>query len=103
MLFWRPASFFDPLKARAAAPDYDIRAERAYGSYGEMVAAESALPAGERIDFVTIATPNDTHFEIARSFAEVGFNVVCDKPMTFDLMQAKSWPVSSARVAWFSS
>jgi predicted dehydrogenase len=54
-----------------------------------MVAAEAKLPAAERIDFVSVATPNHTHFEIARAFAESGFNVICDKPLTFDLAQAE--------------
>src|SRR5262249_20716744 len=79
----------DPAKAKASAPDYDIKPERAYGSYQEMVAAESKLPASERVDFASVATPNHTHFEIARAFAEAGFNVVCDKPLTFDLKQAE--------------
>jgi predicted dehydrogenase len=79
----------DPAKAKASAPDYDIKPERAYGSYTEMLAAESKLPPGERIDFVSVATPNNTHFEIAKAFAEAGFNVMCDKPMTFDLAQAE--------------
>ncbi|HEV3205128.1 MAG TPA: Gfo/Idh/MocA family oxidoreductase [Gemmataceae bacterium] len=79
----------DPAKAKASAPDYDIKTERAYGSYLEMIAGESKLPASERIDFVSVATPNHTHFEIAKSFAEAGFNVMCDKPMTFDLVQAE--------------
>jgi predicted dehydrogenase len=79
----------DPDRARAAAPDYDIASDRAYGSYQEMVAAEGKRSPGERIDFVSIATPNHTHFDIARAFAEAGFNVMCDKPMTFDLAQAE--------------
>src|SRR6266576_435781 len=79
----------DPAKAKASAADYDIKPERAYGSYKEMVAAESKLPADQRIDFVSIATPNHTHFEIAKAFAEGGFNVLCDKPLTFDLAQAE--------------
>ena len=79
----------DPARAKASAPDYDISSERAYGSYQQMVAGESKLPPGERIDFVSIATPNHTHFEIAKTFAEAGFNVICDKPMTFDLTQAE--------------
>jgi predicted dehydrogenase len=76
-------------KSKASAPDYDIKADRAYGSYGEMIAAEKKLPEGERVDFVSVATPNHTHFEIAKAFAEAGFNVICDKPMTFDLAQAE--------------
>lgn len=79
----------DPAKARASAPDYDINPERAYGSVKDMIAAESKLPASERIDFVSVATPNHTHFEIAKALAEAGFNVMCDKPMTFDLAQAE--------------
>src|SRR6266481_32401 len=74
----------DPVKAKASAADYNIKPERAYGSFSEMVAAESKLPASERIDFVSIATPNHTHFEIAKPFAEAGFNIMCDKTMTFD-------------------
>src|SRR6266567_1989061 len=79
----------DAAKAKASAPDYDIKPERAYGSYKEMIAAELKLPASERVDFVSVATPNHTHFEIAKAFAEAGFNVICDKPMTFDLAQAE--------------
>jgi predicted dehydrogenase len=76
-------------KAKASAPDYDIPAERAYGSYQEMIAKESALPADQRVDFVTVATPNHTHFEIAKAAVDAGFNVMCDKPLTFDLAQAE--------------
>ncbi len=79
----------DPAKAKASAPEYDIVPGRAYGSYQEMLSAESKMPLGERIDFVSIATPNHTHFEIAKAFAEAGFNVMCDKPMTYDLAQAE--------------
>ncbi|HMF11987.1 MAG TPA: Gfo/Idh/MocA family oxidoreductase [Gemmataceae bacterium] len=80
----------DPDKARAAAADFDILPERAYGSYQEMVAAESLLPPGRRIDFVSIATPNHTHFAIAKAFVEAGFNVVCDKPLTVNAEQARN-------------
>jgi predicted dehydrogenase len=79
----------DPAKAKASAPDYDIAPERAYGSYKEMVEKEAKLPADRRLDFVSVATPNHTHFEIAKVFAEAGFNVLCDKPLTFDLAQAE--------------
>src|ERR1700693_739053 len=77
----------DPAKAKASAPDYDIPSDRAYGSYKEMIAAEAKR--ADKIDFVSVATPNHTHFEIAKAFAEAGFNVMCDKPMTFDLKQAE--------------
>jgi predicted dehydrogenase len=79
----------DPAKAKASAPDYDIPPDRAYSSYKDMLEAEKKLPADRRIDFVSVATPNHTHFEIAKAFAEAGFNVMCDKPMTFDLAQAE--------------
>ena len=79
----------DPKKAKASAPDYDIPPERAYGSYSEMIAAELKLPEDQRIDFVSVATPNFTHFEIAKAAVEAGFNVVCDKPLTLDLEQAE--------------
>ncbi len=79
----------DPAKARASAPDYDIPAERAYGSVAEMIEREKALPAEKRVDFISIATPNHTHFPIAKAALEAGFNVICDKPMTFDLKQAE--------------
>ena len=76
-------------RAKASAPDYDIPAARAYTSIHDLVKQEKALPESERIDFVTVATPNHTHFEIAKAAAEAGFNVVCDKPLTFDLAQAE--------------
>src|SRR5438132_10890787 len=60
----------DPAKAKASAPDFDIKAERAYGSYEELIAGESRLPQSERVDFVSIATPNHTHFAIAKACIE---------------------------------
>lgn len=76
-------------RAKASAAAYDIKPDRAYGSVTEMIAAEKALPADQRIDFVTVATPNHTHFAIAKAAVDAGFNVVCDKPMTFDLKEAE--------------
>lgn len=79
----------DPQRAKSSAGEYDIKPHRAYGSYREMAQTEAKLPESERIDFVSVATPNHTHFEIAKTFAEAGINVICDKPMTFDLAQAE--------------
>jgi len=79
----------NPERAKESAPAYDIKPERAYGSYQEMFDTEAALPETERIDFVSIATPNFTHFEIAKAALEAGFNVICDKPMTFDFAEAE--------------
>ena len=79
----------NPEKAKASAPDYDIPAARAYGSYQELIQKETALPADQRIDFISVTTPNHTHYEIAKAAVLAGINVVCDKPMTFDLAQAE--------------
>jgi predicted dehydrogenase len=76
-------------RSKASAADYDVAPSRAYGSYQEMMAAEKQLPEGERIDFVSVTTPNHTHYEIAKAAVEAGFHVMCDKPMTFDLRQAE--------------
>lgn len=77
----------DPAKAKASAPDYDIADERAYTSFKQM--AEEEAKRTDKVDFVSVATPNHTHFEVAKTFVEAGFNVICDKPMTFDLVQAE--------------
>jgi len=77
----------DPTRAKASATDYDIPADRAYTSYAEMAVAEKKR--ADPVDFVSVATPNHTHFEIAKTFAEAGYNVICDKPLTFDLAQAE--------------
>ncbi|MFN0198048.1 MAG: Gfo/Idh/MocA family protein [Planctomycetaceae bacterium] len=79
----------DPDKAKASAPAYDIPAARAYGSVQDLIDGELKLSADKRIDFITIATPNHTHFPIAKAALEAGFNVICDKPMTFNLEQAE--------------
>ncbi len=79
----------DPQRAKDSASDYDIPADRAYGSYKELIEKEKALPADRRVDFISVATPNHTHFEIAKAAVAAGFNVICDKPMTFDLAQAE--------------
>jgi predicted dehydrogenase len=79
----------DPAKSKSVAPDYDVPVARAYGSVDEMIASERALPADQRIDFVTVATPNHTHFPIAKAALAGGFNVICDKPLTLDLAQAE--------------
>jgi predicted dehydrogenase len=82
-------------RAQAAAEAWDL--PRAYAGWEEMLAAESRLPAGERIDFVSIVTPNHLHYRIARAFSDAGFNVVCDKPMTRTLEEAKSLALAVAK------
>lgn len=78
----------DPAKSRASAPSFGIAEDRAYGSVREMIDAELALPADRRIDFVSIATPNFTHFDISKAALEAGFHVLCDKPMTTSVADA---------------
>jgi predicted dehydrogenase len=63
--------------------------DRCYGTFAEMASAEAQLRPDRRIDFVSIVTPNQSHHAIATAFLESGFHVVCDKPMTFDLEQAR--------------
>ncbi|MEL4307220.1 Gfo/Idh/MocA family protein [Joostella sp. CR20] len=64
--------------------------DRCYGSFQEMIEKEKQLPEGERMDFVTIVTPNHLHFEPAKMALENGFHVVCDKPMTLTIEEAKT-------------
>lgn len=79
----------DPQVAVDSAPDYGIAPDRAYRSYRELLDVEAKKPEGDRVDWVTIATPNHTHFPIAKAALERGFNVICDKPMTFDGAEAE--------------
>jgi predicted dehydrogenase len=62
---------------------------RVYRTYQDMAAGEAKLPPGTRIDFVTIVTQNDAHFEPARAFLEAGFHVVCEKPLALTLQEAE--------------
>ena len=79
----------DPENTRITGEQLHLDQSRCYGSYQEMAEKEAALPEGERIDFVSIVTPNKSHFPIAKTFLEAGFHVVCDKPMTFSAKEAR--------------
>jgi len=79
----------DAVRSKLSGADLLLDHSRVYGSYAEMVKAEASMPSDRRLDFVVIVTPNHQHFEPARLFLEAGFNVVCDKPVTFDLDQAR--------------
>src|SRR3989440_7770577 len=70
----------NPERSRAAALEMHIAPERAYGSFAEMAAAEAKRP--DRIDAVSIVTPNHLHFGPAKAFLEAGIHVICDKPLT---------------------
>jgi predicted dehydrogenase len=79
----------DPERGRAAAPSFSISAERAYGSIDQLIDGEAAMDVAQRIDFVSIATPNFTHFPIARAALQAGYDVICDKPMTINVAEAE--------------
>ncbi len=76
-----------PDVGREYAQRLGIAADRAYGGWQDMLAGEKERP--DRIDLVTIATPNATHFEIAKAFLEAGFNVLCEKPMTMTVEEGE--------------
>ena len=70
----------DPARSRAAALDLRIAPDRAYATFEEMARAESAR--ADRIDAVSIVTPNHLHFAVAKAFLNAGIHVICDKPLT---------------------
>ncbi len=74
-----------------AGRDYGQRlglaADRAYGDWQEMLAGESARE--DRVDLVTVATPNATHFAITKAYLEAGFHVLCEKPMTMTVEEGE--------------
>ena len=74
---------------RAVVPLLFLAPDRVYGSYQELVAREAALPADQRIDFVSIVVRNDLHVAVAKAFLAAGINVVCEKPMSFSLAEGK--------------
>src|SRR5690554_6595694 len=80
----------DPDNSRKTGESLFLPANRVYASYREMFEQEKALPADQRMDFVAIVTPNHMHFEPAQLALESGFHVVVEKPMTFDLMEARA-------------
>jgi predicted dehydrogenase len=79
----------DPAKSKASGEDLFLDPSRVYATYQEMAKAEAALPADQRIDFVSIVTRNNTHAPIAKTFLEAGFHVVCDKPLCFTLAEGR--------------
>ena len=78
----------DAARSKASGADLFLDPKRVYGSYQEMAKAEAKLPTSQRLDFVVIVTPNHQHFPPAKLFLESGFNVVLDKPATFNLAEA---------------
>ena len=78
-----------PEKTRATGESLFLPPERVYASWEEMLEKEALLPEGERMDFVSIVTPNHVHFAPAMMALDKGFHVALDKPMTFSLEEAK--------------
>jgi predicted dehydrogenase len=78
----------DPERSRSSAAELGISPQRAYPHYRQMLETELALPDDMRMDFVTIVTPNNLHYEVARATLEAGFHVLCEKPLTTTLDEA---------------
>ncbi len=76
-----------PRKARASAEALGVSADRAYDDFRMMAEREAARPEG--IDAVSIVTPNHMHYPVAREFLRHGIHVICDKPLTSDLEDAR--------------
>jgi predicted dehydrogenase len=77
----------NPEKAMASAAELGLDSERSYGSFEEMAKAEAKRPDG--IEAVSIVTPNHMHFPVAKAFLSAGIHVICDKPLTSTLGDAK--------------
>ncbi|MDJ0639831.1 MAG: Gfo/Idh/MocA family oxidoreductase [Paracoccaceae bacterium] len=77
----------DAERGRAYAEELCVAPDRAYADWQEMLEGEKAR--ADRIDLVTVATPNSTHFEITKAFLEAGFNVLCEKPMTMTVEEGE--------------
>ena len=76
-----------PDEGRAYGQKLGLAADRSYGNWQEMLEGESTRD--DRVDLVTIATPNSTHFEIAKAYLSAGFDVLCEKPMTITVDEAE--------------
>jgi predicted dehydrogenase len=79
----------DPKKAKASGSDLGLEPERNYGTWQEMLEGELKRDASDRIDLVSIVTPNHVHFPVAHAFADAGINVVSDKPLVHTSEQAQ--------------
>ncbi|MBN1292930.1 MAG: Gfo/Idh/MocA family oxidoreductase [Candidatus Latescibacteria bacterium] len=78
-----------PERSKASGKALYLPPDRVYGSYEEMITREKKLAEGDRMDFVSIVTPNNLHYPLAKMALENGFPVMCDKPMTYSLAEAK--------------
>ena len=80
----------NPEKSKTTGKALHLDPKRVYSSYAEMIEKEKALPADQRIDFVSIVTPNHMHFDPAKMALENGFHVIIDKPIAFNVAEAKA-------------
>ena len=78
----------NPERAKQAGEELNLDPSRVYANYDEMFEKESQLPEDQRMDFVSIVTPNFVHFDPAKKALEAGFHVLCEKPMTFSTEEA---------------
>jgi predicted dehydrogenase len=78
----------DPQRARASGAELGLADARNHGRWQDLLADELKRPGDERIDFVSIVTPNHVHFPVAHAFAEAGIHVVCDKPLVHSSQEA---------------
>ena len=79
----------NPEKSRKSGAEFFLPPARCYANFSEMFRSEAALPVGERMDFVSIVTPNHMHYQPAREALQHGFHVVCDKPLCFSMEEAR--------------
>jgi predicted dehydrogenase len=79
----------NPRKSRQMGKALCLDPRRVYGDYHQMIEKELRLPEGERMDFVSVCTPNNWHYPIAKACLEAGFHVMCEKPMTLNTSQAR--------------
>lgn len=77
-----------PERARESGAALGLEPARTHARWQDLLDDELRRPADERIDFVTVVTPNDLHFDVAHAFAQAGIHVVCDKPLVHDSGQA---------------
>lgn len=78
-----------PEKSRLSGEELMLDPNRVYVSYQDMATQEAALPAEQRIDFVSVVARNDLHYDVAKAFLDAGINVICEKPLAFSLEQGK--------------
>ena len=79
----------NPEKSKLSGEDLMLDPNRVYANYQDMATQEAALPADQRIDFVSIVARNDLHYDVAKAFLDAGINVICEKPLAFSHEQGK--------------